>query len=224
MVMQNIKDSYVRALYIAKNYKNLIIFLALANIVFFFFGQWMVAQELPGVIEFRKEVLKNLPELLYIKPITGPLAPYVILKIIYTFIFNLTVGAFLTTTAPGAIFFLPYIISVLRAWSIGVIFYGLLSNPIMVIAFYGTFILEFGAYVLSAAVGIDIGLSILIPSRKKMTKRKDAFKVALVDAFYLYLLIATLLLLGAIWEMGWLHFAGLQATENLNLTNSMDML
>jgi hypothetical protein len=224
MVIQNIKDSYKIALDIAKNYKNLIIFLALTNIVFFFFGQWMVAQELPGVIEFRKEVLKNLPELFYLKPITGPLAPYIILKIIYTFIFNLTVGAFLTTTAPGAIFFLPYIISVLRAWSIGVIFYGLLSNPIMVIAFYGTFILEFGAYILSAAAGIDIGLSILMPSRKGKIKRKDAFRAALNDSFSLYLLIATLLLLGAIWEMGWLHFASLQAAENLTLTNSLDML
>ncbi|MFQ5585686.1 MAG: stage II sporulation protein M [Thermodesulfobacteriota bacterium] len=224
MTFTDIKESYRRAFSLAGDYKNLLTFLALTNIVFFFFGQWMIAQEIPGVVEFRKEVMKNIPDLLYLKPLAGPLAPSLILKIIYTFIFNLSVGAFLTTTAPGVVFFLPYLVSVMRAWSIGVIFYGLIPHPLLAIAFYGTFILEFGAYVISAAAGIDIGLSLLLPSRKGKSTRSDAFRTAFKNTYALYLIVATLLLLGAVWEMAWLHIASIYLPHDLSLPGNKDML
>ncbi|MCP3678241.1 MAG: hypothetical protein GY721_11830 [Deltaproteobacteria bacterium] len=224
MNITEIKGAYRNAYSIMHNYRNLITFLLITNVVFFFFGQWMIAQEIPGVVEFRKEVMKNIPDLLYLKPLSGALAPSLILKIIYTFIFNLSVGAFLTTTLPGVVFFFPYVISVMRAWSIGVIFYGLTAHPLLAIAFYGTFILEFGAYVLSAAAGIDMGLALLNPARKGVENRRDAFRIATKSAYSLYLIIATLLLIGAIWEMGWLHLASAYVPHDLSLPAKTDML
>jgi len=224
MNMTEIKGAYRKAFSTMRIYRNLITFLLITNVVFFLFGQWMIAKGMPGVVEFRTEVMKNIPDLLYLKPLSGALAPSLILKIIYTFIFNLLVGAFLTTTLPGVVFFLPYVISVMRAWSIGVIFYGLTSHPLLEIAFYGTFILEFGAYVLSAAAGIDIGLALLNPARKGVESRREAFRISTRSAYSLYLLVATLLLVGAVWEMGWLHLASAYVPHELSLPATTDML
>jgi len=224
MTVADIKQSYRQAFSLMGSYKNLITFLAVTNVIFFFFGQWMIAQEIPRVVEFRGEVLKNLPDLLYLKPLTGTLAPFLIMKIFYVFIFNLTVGALLTTTVPGVIFFFPYLICVMRAWSVGVIFYGLMPHPLLSVAFYGTFILEFSAYVLSAAAGIDIGLALLFPNRKGTTSRKYAFHGAVKNAYSLYLIIATLLLIGAIWEIGWLHLASTFLPHDLPLPETSGML
>src|SRR3990170_887588 len=130
MNMAKIKEIYFNAWEKTKELKTLITFLIITNIVFLLFGQWMIAQGVPGAVEFKNEFLKKLPELGYLKPLTGPLAPYLSLKIAYTFLFNLTIGAFLSTTVPGIIFFFPYIVTVFRAWVIGVIFYGTMSTPI----------------------------------------------------------------------------------------------
>ncbi|MBI5875596.1 MAG: hypothetical protein HZB81_07120, partial [Deltaproteobacteria bacterium] len=74
--MAKIKEIYFQAWQKTKELKSLIAFLIITNIVFLFFGQWMIAQAVPGVVEFKKEVLKQLPEMGYLKPLTGPLAPY----------------------------------------------------------------------------------------------------------------------------------------------------
>src|SRR3990172_4188985 len=108
MNMAKIKDVYVKAWEKTKELKTLTIFLIVTNIVFLFFGQWMIANGIPGVVELKKEFLKQLPEMGYLKPLSGPLAPYLSLKIAYTFLFNLIFGALLSTTAPGIIFFFPY--------------------------------------------------------------------------------------------------------------------
>jgi len=107
MNMAKIKDVYVKAWEKTKELKTLTIFLIVTNIVFLFFGQWMIANGIPGVVELKKEFLKQLPEMGYLKPLSGPLAPYLSLKIAYTFLFNLIFGALLSTTAPGIIFLLP---------------------------------------------------------------------------------------------------------------------
>ena len=216
--MKNIKDIYRAAWQKTKELKTLITFLIITNIVFLLFGQWMIATGIPGAVEFKKEFLKQLPEMGYLKPLAGPLAPYLPLKIAYTFLFNLSVGAFLSTTIPGIIFFLPYIIAVFRAWVIGVIFYGTTPTPMHLAIFYGTFILEFGGYVFSSAAGMNIGLSILNPAWKGKETRGEAFKAAVYDAKLLFVIAATLLFLGAIWEMSWLHFFGLHA-EKFILSN-----
>ena len=93
MNMAKIKDVYVKAWQKTKEFKTLITFLIITNIVFLLFGQWMIATDVPGAVEFKKEFLKQLPEMGYLKPLVGPLAPYLSLKIVYTFLFNLTVGA-----------------------------------------------------------------------------------------------------------------------------------
>lgn len=218
--MKNIKDIYFAAWQKTKELKSLIVFLIITNIVFLVFGQWMIAQGVPGVVEFKKEVLKQLSEMDFLKPLAGPLAPYLSLKIAYTFLFNLSFGAFLETTVPGIIFFLPYLITVFRAWSVGVIFYGTMPTTPHVAVFYGTFILEFGAYVFSAAAGMNIGLALLNPAWKGKETRIEAFKAAITDMKLLFVVVATLLFLGAIWEMGWLHFFGMDAEKFIPLKTS----
>lgn len=211
--MATIKEIYHSAWQKTKELKSLITFLIITNIVFLLFGQWMIAQGVPAVVEFKKEVLKQLPDMGYLKHLSGPLAPYLPLKIAYTFLFRLTVGAFLSTTIPGIIFFLPYLITVFRAWIIGVIFYGTTPTTLRFVIFYGTFILEFGGYLFSSAAGMNIGLSILNPAWKGKETRSEAFKAAVADMKLLFVIAATLLFLGAVWEMGWLHFFGMHAEK-----------
>lgn len=215
MNMARIKDMYAKAWEKTKELKTLITFLVITNIVFLFFGQWMIATGVSGAVEYKNEFLKKLPEMGYLKPLTGSLAPYLPLKIAYTFLFNLTVGAFLSTTIPGIIFFLPYVITVLRAWVVGVMFYGVNTTPLHLVVFYGTLVLEFGGYVFSSAAGINIGLAILNPAWKGKETRSEAFKTAIADMKLLFLLAATLLFLGAVWEMSWLHFFGVHAEKLL---------
>ncbi|MBI1912971.1 MAG: stage II sporulation protein M [Deltaproteobacteria bacterium] len=192
----------------AKKLKNLIIFFALAHTVLLIFGQWMVAQGYPGVLELRAEQLKEIQNLPYLKPLTGILADNLILKILYTFFFNLIFGAFLSTTATGAIFFLPYLIAVWRGFIIGILVYDMAVSPAMIAVFYGTFILEFGAYCLSSAVGMDLGLTLLWPGRKGTTSRKDALRIAAKDGAKLYVFVIIILFISAIWEISWLHYLG----------------
>lgn len=212
-VMTALKNLYLQAWQKTKELKSLIIFLIITNIVFLFFGQWMIAQGIPGVVEFKKEALKQLADVGYLKPLTGPLTPYLPLKIAYTFLFNLIFGAFLETTAPGIVFFVPYLITVFRAWVVGVIFYGTTPTLLHLLVFYGTFILEFGGYVFSSAAGINIGLSILNPAWKGKETRAEALKTAMTDMKLLFVMAATLLFLGAVWEMGWLHLFGVYAEK-----------
>lgn len=213
--MGKIKEVYLKAWQKTKELRTLITFLIITNIVFLLFGQWMIATGVSGAVEYKNEFLKKLPEMGYLKPLAGPLAPYLSLKIAYTFLFNLTVGAFLSTTIPGIIFFLPYIITVLRAWVVGVIFYGATTSTLHLLVFYGTFVLEFGGYVFSSAAGINIGLAILNPAWKGKETRLIALKAAINDAALLFVIAATLLFLGAVWEMSWLHLFGVHAEKLL---------
>lgn len=192
----------------AKRRKNLIIFFALVHIIFLGFGQWMVAEGYPTALELRAEQMKNIQELIYLKPLTGALAENLPLKILYTFGFNLVFGAFVSTTFMGLIFFFPYMVAVWRSFIIGVLVADIDTTPVMAVIFYGTFILEFGAYCLSSAVGTDIGLSIMWPGRKGKTSRREAFREAARDGWKLYLLVVIILFVAAIWEITWLHYMG----------------
>ncbi len=192
-----------------KRRRNLIVFFALAHIVFLFFGQWAVMKGIPAVVELRQELLKEIQTLAYLKPLTGALADSLALKILYTFLFNLLLGAFLSTTVTGmVIFFLPYAIAVWRSFTVGLLFYGLDSMGEKSVVFYGTFILEFAAYSISSAAGTDMGLSFLWPKRKAVLSRREAFSIAARDSVRLYIIVALLLFIGAVWEMGWLEIIG----------------
>jgi len=188
--------------------RNLIIFFVLAHTVFLAFGQWAVYMGFPGALVLKEAFIKEIQGLPYLKPLTGVLADSLVLKILYTFAFNLIFGAFLSTTLTGAFFFLPYLIAVWRAFTIGILVSEMDINARTMIVFYGTFILEFGAYSLSSAVGTDIGLSLLWPGRKNKTTRKEAFFEAVRNGKRLYLFVLILLFISAIWEISWLQYLG----------------
>lgn len=203
-----LKELLHESLQAAKRRRNLIIFFAFVHIVFLGFGQWMVAQGYPSALELRAEQLKNIQELIYLKPLTGVLADNLPLKILYTFGFNLVFGAFVSTTVLGLVFFLPYLIAVWRSFIIGILVADMDTSPVMAVIFYGTFILEFGAYCVSSAIGTDLGLSLLWPGRRGKISRLEAFRAAASDGAKLYVLVAIILFISAIWEITWLHYMG----------------
>ncbi len=205
MALKGILDSSMEA---AKRRRNLIVFFITTHIILLFFGQWMVAEGYPGVLELREEQLKQIQELPYLKPLMGPLAENLPLKVLYTFSFNLIFGAFVSTTLTGIVFFIPYLIAVWRSFLVGILVAGMEYSPAMVAVFYGTFILEFGAYCISSAIGTDLGLALLFPERKGTSSRREAFGMAARDGARLYVLVMIILFVAAIWEMTGLHYFG----------------
>jgi hypothetical protein len=191
-----------------KRMKSLIIFYALTHVVFLAFGQWAVMKGFPMVLELRDAQLKEIQNLMYLKPLTGALSQSFVLKVLYTFFFNLSFGAFISTTATGVVFFLPYAIAVWRAFMIGMLIQGLTASPMMLMVFYTTFAIEFGAYCLSSAVGTDLGIALLWPGYRRMDTRKDALREVLKDGARLYFIIIIILFLGAVWEIAWLDALG----------------
>lgn len=188
--------------------RNLVIFFAMAQVVFFVFGQWTVQKQIPMVMELRQQTLAEVKNLVYLKPLVGAFAGNVILQIVYTFGFNLIFGAFLSTTATGVVFFAPYMIAVWRSFLVGILTYGFIDTPSAAVAFYGTFALEFAAYCLSSAIGTDIGLTLIWPARKGRTSRKEALREATRDGANMYVLVAVCLFIAAIWEITALHLSG----------------
>jgi len=203
-----LKDILAGSMEAAKRRKNLIVFFISTHVILLFFGQWMVAQGYPGVLELREEQLKQIQELPYLKPLMGPLAENLPLKVLYTFSFNLIFGAFVSTTLTGLVFFFPYLVAVWRSFLVGILVAGMEYSPAMVAVFYGTFILEFGAYCISSAIGTDIGLALLFPERKGVSSRKEALGIAVRDGARLYVLVIIILFIAAIWEMSGLHYLG----------------
>lgn len=203
-----IERYYAEAFQTAKKFKNLIIFFVLTHTILLIFGEWMVASGNPGVLDFRAAQLNEIQNLPYLKPLTGPLADSLTLKILYTFFFNLVFGAFFSTTLTGVVFFFPYMIAVWRSFIIGILVYGIDSSVYAGVVFYGTFVLEFGAYCISSAAGTDLGLSILSPGRKGKATRGEAVRESVRDMSRLYRLVVIILFISAIWEISWLHYLG----------------
>ncbi len=203
--MLKIKEFLERSWQNISKLKRWVFVLIFINISFFLLGYGMVEFGYPHVLEFRERQLHEIPSLPYLQPLLGALSPYLSFKILYTFLFNLIVGAFVSTTLTGIVFILPLMITMFRAWFVGVVFHGFLTSPLFAIVFIGTFILEFGAYVLSASVGIRVGCALIFPERCYSLKRREAFIASLKDGFWVYIMVVILLFLGAIWEMTWLH-------------------
>ncbi|OGQ52801.1 MAG: hypothetical protein A3J24_08385 [Deltaproteobacteria bacterium RIFCSPLOWO2_02_FULL_53_8] len=204
----NLAGQFKQSLLTFKRRQNLIIFFAVAQVAFYVFGQWLIASEIPAAVALRTEVLGQLKDTAYLKPLTTFLGGNIPLQIAYTFAFNLVFGAFLTTTVSGIVFFIPYMIAVWRGFVIGLLTFGLIDSPSMAAAFYGTFILEFCAYSMSSAIGTDIGLTLLWPMRKKQASRKEALREAIRDGADIYLLVAVILFIAAVWEIVALHLIG----------------
>lgn len=207
--IEALRQAVKESVRVAYEQKRLILFFCFTHLIFLVMGEVMVAREVPGVMRLRAEQLKAVQELIYLKPITGVLSQSLLLKIGYTLAFNLLFGAFVSTTLFGVLFFLPYLLAVWRGFLIGMLFYGLDSGaPLNSVIFYGTVLFEFGAYSISCAIGTDLGLTLLAPGRKGAGSRVEALKIWFAGAKKLYLLIFILLLFGAVWEIGWLHFIG----------------
>ncbi|MEM2744723.1 MAG: hypothetical protein QXX97_06485 [Nitrososphaerota archaeon] len=214
--MFKIKDLFKEAKKASLRIKNILILVVLFNIVSFFIGSLLIALENPFAIQLRdwyyKEVLPTFETLYYIEELlkSGNLFQ----AIIFTFLYNLFSGAFLSTTLPGIIPFIGVIFIsfavIFRGLVIGIAYYETfvktlesfnLFSILFIIVAIGTLFLEFGAYVFSASAGINIGLSIIFPKRYFTDNRFEAFKKSLKDALRIYIIVSILLFLGAIWEM-----------------------
>jgi len=204
----NYRKILARAFEAAVEKKRLIIFFLAAHAVFLILGMLTMSWQMPGVLALRSELMKEIQGLFYVKPLTGPLATSLILKIFYTFSFNLIFGAFISTTLTGLLIFVPYVIAVWRSFVIGILFYGMDASPLQSIVFYGTAILEFGAYSFASALGTDLGLSLFFPGRKGTTSRREALRTTLAEGLWLYVIVIILIFVGAIWEISWLHYLG----------------
>lgn len=117
------------------------------------------------------------------------------------FLFNLVVSGFLLLTVTGLLFFaFPVGFLVLRAALWGFLL-NRVSTPVFLVAF-PTLLLEGEGYVIAGVAGVILGLSWLKPSwiGKAEVSRRDTLKQALKECIYLYVLVATLLLVAGVVE------------------------
>ena len=129
----------------------------------------------------------------------------ILYAIFYTAIYNTIFGAFLSTTLLGIIFPIPVIVMVERGLFVGLLYGDIQGNYLYYLLMFGTIVFEFGAYVLSSSLGINIGLSIFWPKRFHTNSRWQAFKIAWLEAFQALPLIVVILFISAIWEIGGLY-------------------
>ena len=118
------------------------------------------------------------------------------------FFFNLVVSGFVLLTLSGMVFF-PVSLAFLM---IRVLLWGMLLNQLstsLLLAVLPTLILEGEAYVIAAVAGVTVGLSWLRPSwayKGQNLSRKEAFRMAVIECGRMYVLVAMLLLVGAVVE------------------------
>ncbi len=186
-----------------KETRKLILITASLYLVSFLIGYFLVHFKIPFALEARTKLNERLiNEFPFNQIIKAMLEREFLKAVIYTFLNNLIIGAFISTTLLGVIFFLPILVTISRGVFLGISFYGLFENFTINILILVTFILEIGAYCISTAAGIKLGLSFIKPSIYNTSNRLRAFKLALKEISYLYLLVIILLLLGAFWEIG----------------------
>lgn len=201
----------------AKKMKELLLLVAGLYIISYFIGHIVIRIQVPGILGFIEPMLEGISTNPVYTPIISAFENRnLAFAISYTFIVNLSAGAFATTTLPGIIPLIGAAISgvvtIFRGFIIGALFTYAASieteAPVgigwMIVAL-GTLILELGAYVFSATAGINLSLSSVFPNRYFSKSRKNAFKEALKDAGRLYIIVVFLLVLGAIWEMTGLY-------------------
>jgi len=170
-------------------------------------GYAAIGASLPFALDLRTNLLKMITTEAPFTTVIGTLrSGDLLIAIAFTFIVNLTSGAFLSTTLLGVIPLLGSggisLVTIYRGFSLGVVYYAVLSqsSAALVLA-VGTLVLELGAYVFSGAAGIALSLATVFPKRYEADGRWAAFKKAWTDTATLYILVVVLLLAGAIWEM-----------------------
>lgn len=197
-----------RSLEASKRVRKLLLFVAALYTGSFLAGYWMIHTRAPLAIELRESMMQAVateqPFTIVLEALTGG---QLTLAILLTFTINLVAGAFLYTTLPGVVPLLGGLgtvaITIWRGFVIGITYYELfnVSAAVTVVA-VGTLILELGGYVFSGAAGINISLSSIFPRRYQVDNRWKAFQKAWKDAGRVYVLVAVLLILGALWEIG----------------------
>ena len=170
-------------------------------------GYWMVHTQVPSVMKLVEGISENVSNNPIFTPIIGALkGGNLAFAILYTFLINLSSGAFISTTLPGVIPLLggawSIMVTGIRGFIIGAAYYYVFSvSTGYTLLALGTLILELGAYVFSAAAGINISLAMIFPNRYNVSSRLAAFREAWKDAGRIYIIVVILLALGAIWEM-----------------------
>ena len=184
-----------------------LLFVALLYIASYLAGWYLISIRSPIAVETTRSitgsVLTEAPFTIVAQSLrSGALVQAVLI----TFLWNLTVGAFLSTTLPGIIPFFGALatvaINLIRGFAVGVVYPEILASSAAEFALgFGTMILELGAYVFSGAAGIHIALAPIMPRRYGVQGRWEASKIAWKDAARIYVIVVGLLALGAVWEM-----------------------
>ncbi len=191
----------------ARRMKPLLVFVALLYVGSYLAGWYLISTNSTIAVEtgqaLKEAVLTEQPFTSIIQSLQGG---ELVNAILMTFLLNLAVGAFLTTTLPGIVPLLGVFgivaVTSLRGFVIGVTYPEVLSvSPVGLALGLGTMILELGAYVFSGAAGINIALAPILPRRYGIQSRWAAFKMAWKDAARIFVIVIILLALGAIWEM-----------------------
>lgn len=170
-------------------------------------GYAAIAASYPFAIDLRKSLIKMVSTEAPFTSVIAILASRnLLMAIALTFLVNLSSGAFFSTTFLGVVPLLGgggiSLVTVYRGFSLGVIYYGVLTqSPAAFALGAGTLILELGAYVFSGAAGIALSLATVFPKRYGAENRWSAFKKTWRDVAALYVVVVVLLIAGAAWEM-----------------------
>lgn len=189
--------------------RGILLLVTLIYVTTYLVGSYMVQINIPSAVKLSESTLETVSANPAFVPVIGALrSGNLILAIAYTFSINLLGGAFATTTLPGVIPLIggvgSMLISGVRGFLLGAVFqYAEIYqvSPGYTVLVVGTLILELGAYVFSAAAGVNISLSTVFPSRYGVESRSTAFKEAWKDALKIYFIVTILLAIGAVWEM-----------------------
>jgi hypothetical protein len=199
-------DLFKEAIKVLLKIKKIIFFIAILYVLSFFIGFLLIAIENPFAIQFKNFIIEFISTYQPFSYVLEALKSGNILQaIIFTFLYNLISGAFLSTTLPGLLPFIGAIfislVTFLRGLMIGITYYEIFENfNLLTIVALGTLFLELSAYVFSASAGINISLSIIFPEKYSINKF-EAFKKSIKDALKIYLIVIILLIFGAMWEM-----------------------
>jgi len=184
-----------------------LLFVLALYVISFAGGYVAIAVSHPFAVSLRRSVLEMITEEAPFTTVTSILrARNLLMAIAFTFLVNLSSGAFFSTTFLGVVPLLGgggiSLITIYRGLTLGVVYYAVLNqSPAAFVLGAGTLILELGGYVFSGAAGIALSLATIFPKRYGNESRWGAFKRTWRDVATLYVIVVVLLLAGAIWEM-----------------------
>lgn len=194
---------FKKSLDIFKDNKQILVIVTVLTILSLGIGLYFSQSDTIFVKEIKDSFMSEIESSQAISDIAMALKQKNILYAVsYTAAYNSIFGAFLTTTLIGVLFPLPILVMMERGILIGLLYGSINGNIYYYILLIGTIILEFGAYVLSASLGVNIGLSFFWPKKFGAKSRWEAFKISCRQALEAYPLIILILVISAIWEIG----------------------